>query len=163
MIQSIPTATTSTGKSEVYAFQNVSKNTFAPPPNLTAVELISQCEMLMVSHKSSFAFPNYPEAKKQFNVIYFSLTAEFEDLKGLFFGLTSIGQPAGIILEHQKELGTFSLKFYSNQSHEAAGYIDRIIKLVKEEIRFKKILKRILFNQREFESGEQLLRKELFS
>lgn len=152
-----------TANPEVFSFQKVSKTEGSQTSTTTVLELMQGNEMLEVTGHANFDFPNFPEAKKQFNVVYFKLSNDFDALKGLFLGLTSIGQPAGVILEQQKELGTFSLKFYTANQQKAAAYITKITKLLSEEIRFKAILKRLIANQQAFAAGEQLLQKELFA
>jgi hypothetical protein len=148
---------------EVFSFQKVSKTEGNQTTTIHVLELMQCHEMLEVTNHAKFNFPNFPEAKKEFNVVYFTLNKNLEALKGLFLGLTSIGQPAGVILEQQKELGTFSLKFYSMHEQNAAAYITKITKLLSEEIRFKAILKSIIANQQAFAAEEQLLRNELFA
>jgi hypothetical protein len=148
---------------ESFSFQTVSKRSEILSNPVNVAEMIMACEMVELTGQGSFNFPNFPEANKNFQVLYFKLTSDFENLKGLFNGLISIGQPQGVIVEFQKELNTYSLKFYSSNESAAAGYFSKITKVISEEIRFKMILKKIIENQKAFEAEGQLLRNEIFA
>lgn len=148
---------------ESFTFQSVSKRSEILAPSVSVTEMIMACDMVELTGQGSFNFPNYPEANKNFQVLYFKLTSDFESLKGLFNGLISIGQPNGVILEFQKELNTYTLKFYSSNEPVVSGYFSKITKVISEEIRFKKILKKIIENQKSFEAEGQLLRNEIFA
>jgi hypothetical protein len=125
--------------------------------------MIMACDMVDLTGQGSFDFPNFPETNKSFQVLYFKLSSEFESLKGLFNGLISIGQPNGVILEFQKELNTYSLKFYTANETFVSCYFSKITKLISEEVRFKKILKKVIENQKSFEAEGKLLRNEIFA
>jgi len=148
---------------ESFNFQSVSKRSENLTNQLNVTEMIMACDMVELTGQGSFNFPNYPEANKNFQVLYFKLSSDFESLKGLFNGLISIGQPQGVILEFEKELNTYTLKFYSSNEPVVSGYFSKITKVISEEIRFKKILKKIIENQKSFEAEGQLLRNEIFA
>lgn len=148
---------------ESFTFQSVSKRSENLSNQVNLTEMIMACDMVELTGMGSFDFPNYPGANKSFKVLYFRLASDFESLKGLFNGLISIGQPNGVILEFQKELNTYTLKFYSSNEPVVSGYFSKITKVISEEIRFKKILKKIIENQKSFEAEGQLLRNEIFA
>ncbi|MCH6199482.1 hypothetical protein MMU07_07830 [Aquiflexum sp. LQ15W] len=148
---------------ESFTFQSVSKKSEILAPSVSVTEMIMACDMVELTGQGSFNFPNYPEANKNFQVLYFRLASDFESLKGLFNGLISIGQPNGVMLEFEKELNRYTLKFYSSNEPVVLGYFSKITKVISEEIRFKKILKRIIENQKSFEAEGQLLRNEIFA
>jgi hypothetical protein len=161
-LMSVQKTSVQTPSQELFSFQKISKRSENPSQSINAVEMLNGCEMVQLTGQGSFDFPNFPEAKKSFQVLYFKLSADFESLKGLFNGLISIGQPKGVILEFQKELNTYTLKFYTADEPSVFHYFSKITKVVSEEIRFKKILKKIIENQKSFEAEGQLLRNELF-
>jgi hypothetical protein len=148
---------------ESFTFQSVSIRSENHSNQVSVTEMIMACDMVELTGQGSFNFPNYPESNKSFQVLYFRLASDFESLKGLFNGLISIGQPNGVILEFQKELDRYTLKFYSSNEPVVSGYFSKITKVISEEIRFKKILKRIIENQKSFEAEGQLLRNEIFA
>jgi hypothetical protein len=149
--------------SESFAFRQITKKVGDKASGLNPLEIMESCEMVHVVETASFDFPNYPEAKKSFHAIYFKLSPDFVIQRGLFNGLISIGKPEGVLLEFQKELGTYTLKYYQADETMATHYISKIFRLVSEEIRFKRILKRSIEKQKAFVKEEQLLRMELFA
>jgi hypothetical protein len=148
---------------EVFAFQKILKKEVNGTPSLSPLQILESCEMVEVMETAFFDFPNFPEAKKKFHVIYFQLAPQYSFLKGLFNGLISIGQPKGVLLEIEKEKETYSLKFYESEKLNVNNYLNKIFRIVLEEIRFKRILKKIIQNQEIFAKEEQLLKSELFA
>jgi hypothetical protein len=148
---------------ESFTFQSVSKKSEIITPSVSVTEIIMACEIVELTGKGFFDFPNYPGANKSFQVMYFKLALDFESMQGLFNGLISIGQPNGVILEYQKDLNTYSLKFYTANESAVGQYFAKITRVISEEVRFKKILRKTIENQKSFEAEGQLLRNELFS
>jgi hypothetical protein len=148
---------------ESFTFKSVSKRTEILNTAVNVVDMIMASEMVELTGQGSFHFPNFPEANKSFQVLYFKLASDFEGLRGLFNGLISIGQPKGVILEFEKELNSYTLKFYTADKLSVAQYFAKITKVISEEIRFKSILKQIIENQKSFEAENQLLRNEFFA
>ncbi|MDO9554732.1 hypothetical protein [Rhodonellum sp.] len=145
-----------------FAFQKVSKTQTTVENPLSVMDLMVACGIVQVTETASFDFPNFPEAKKSFQVIYFELSSDYATHTSLFGGLVSLGKPNGVILQQNRELGNFTLKFYASNSETVKSYLQKIFGIVEEEIRFKSILKKIIQNQQRFENEEQLLKKELF-
>jgi hypothetical protein len=148
---------------EPFAFQKITKRAGIDTLVLNPLEIMESCEIVNVLETAFFDFPNFPEAKKKFHVIYFQLAPQYSSLKGLFNGLISIGQPNGVLLEIEKEKLTYSLKYYESDQEKINEYLNKIFRIVLEEIRFKSILKKIIQNQVVFAKEEQLLRSELFA
>ncbi|WP_373493020.1 hypothetical protein [Aquiflexum sp.] len=148
---------------ESFAFQKITKKEGANTKGLNPLEIMESCGMVNVLETASFNFPNFPEAKKSFQVIYFELSEEFQAVKGLFNGLISLGQEEGVILESEKELSRYSLKYYVSDEMAVNSYLTKIFRFVSDEIRFKQILKKSIANQKAFAKEEQLLRMELFA
>lgn len=146
-----------------FSFQKITKKEGAFIKGLNPLEIIKSCEMVNVLETASFDFPNFPEAKKSFQVIYFELSEEFQAIKGLFNGLISFGHKSTVILDFEKELSRYSLKFYLSDEEVVNNYLNKIFSFVSDEIRFKRILKKSIENQKAFAKEEQLLRMELFS
>ena len=146
-----------------FAFQKISKKTGTNISGLNPLEIMRSCEMVNVLEIASFDFPNYPEAKKSFQVIYFELSEEYQSIKGLFNGLISFGQSEGVILEFEKDLSRYSLKYYVSNQEAVSNYMTKIFRFVSDEIRFKRILKKTIENQKAFAKEEQLLKMELFA
>jgi hypothetical protein len=154
---------TSFAANESFAFQKITKKQGVNATGLNPLEIMESCEMVNVTETASFDFPNYPEARKSFHVIYFKLSPDFVIHRGLFNGLISIGKSAGVILEFQKELNTYNLKYYRSDETKASLYISKIFRFISDEIRFKQILKKSIANQKAFAKEEQFLKLELFA
>lgn len=146
-----------------FAFQKITKKEGISTQGLNPLEVLASCEMVNVLETASFDFPNFPEAKKSFQVIYFELSEEFQTIKGLFNGLISFGQGDGVILDFEKDLSRYSLKYYVSDQEAVNSYLTKIFRFVSEEIRFKKILAKSIANQKAFAKEEQLLKMELFA
>jgi hypothetical protein len=146
-----------------FAFQKITKKEGINTKGLNPLEILYSCEMVNVLETASFDFPNFPEAKKSFQVIYFELTEEFQSIKGLFNGLISFGNSDGIILDFEKDLSRYSLKYYVSNQEAVNGYLTKIFRFISDEIRFKRILKKTIANQKAFAKEEQLLKMELFA
>jgi hypothetical protein len=119
--------------------------------------------MVEIVGLSGFGFPNFPESKKVFRVAYFKLNDEFKAIQPLFVGLISIGQPSKGTVEFYEEMDTFAVKYYQSDEQDMAAYLENIFSVLKEEIRFKQILKRVIEKQERFGKESQLLNRELFA
>jgi hypothetical protein len=124
---------------------------------------IRGCDMFDFTGKASFDFPNFPETNKVFHVVYFKLSAQYINLKGLLNGLAMLGQPKGVVFEYQKELKTYSFKYYAHENSEALTYIQKIVKTIYADIRFKQVLSALIQQEKDFVDSQKLLKKELFS
>lgn len=148
---------------QYFAFKEVSRNPESDTEALTVAELLDSSKFVLVSETNSFSFPNFPEAKKSFQVYYLDLHPNFSAFTGLFKGLIYSGKPEGVILEHNRELGNYTLKYYDSKGETVKNYLQKIFGVLDEEIRFKAILRKVIQNQKRINMEEQLLRQELFS
>lgn len=148
---------------ESFAFQKITKKQEINATGLNPLAIMKSCEMVHVIETASFDFPNFPEAKKSFQVIYFELSEEFYAIRGLFNGLINLGHKDAVILDFEKELSRYSLKFYISEEEGVKNYLTKIFRLVSEEIRFRQVLKRSIANQKAFAKAEQFLKMELFA
>lgn len=126
------------------------------------LEILESSGMLEVVGTSSFDFPNFIGAKKSFHLINFRLIEDFEGLKGLFNGLISLGQPKGVLVDFEKDRMLYSIKYYRSDENTVNAYLNRIFGFLTEEIRFKRILRKLIENQEAFAKEEALLKGELF-
>lgn len=147
---------------EVYSFQKISKKEDQMKGSTGPLEVLESCGMLEVVGTSSFDFPNFIGANKSFHLINFKLIEEFKELKGLFNGLISLGKPMGVLIDFEKDRMLYSLKYYRSDENTVNAYLNRIFGFLSEEIRFKRILRKLLENQEAFSKEEALLKAELF-
>ncbi|MCH7408237.1 hypothetical protein MM239_02430 [Belliella sp. DSM 111904] len=146
-----------------FAFQNISRVKRSESSATSVIGMLELCGMLEVIETSSFDFPNFPEAKKKFNVVYFKINESFASLKGLFRGLTSLGKPGEVILENEVSQGVFTLKYYQSNEIKVKSYLATLIETVENELRFKQVLDQIIENQRKIKAEEGLLLQKLFA
>jgi hypothetical protein len=148
---------------EEFSFRRISKNEGQLSKNSTPLQVLESCGMFEITGTAAFDFPNFPEANKSFHLINFKLTEEFAALKGLFNGFINLGQPLGVLMVFEKDRKIYSLKYYKADEEVVNVYLNRVFRFVSEEIRFKRILRKILENQKAFAKEEGLLKAELFS
>ncbi|MCH7400579.1 hypothetical protein ACFOUP_11460 [Belliella kenyensis] len=150
-------------KAGAFAFQNISRARRSESTAVSVIGMLEMCGMLDVVESSSFDFPNFPEAKKQFHVVYFTINESFSSLRGLFRGLTSLGKPGEVILENDASKGLFTLKYYQSNERKVKSYLATLIETVENELRFKQILNQIIENQRKIKAEQSLLLQKLFA
>ena len=146
----------------IYHFQEVSKNLSITKEHIGVAEVLQMQGIVEVTGRAGFDFPNFPEVRKEFRVVYFRMADGFKSAQALLNGLIAIGQPEKGLVEFSKELDTFSVKFYSNTEHHTVSYLEKIFGVLKEEFRFKRILRTVIENQSRFGAESQLLKAELF-
>ncbi|KEO72503.1 hypothetical protein [Anditalea andensis] len=156
-IQSIPSA------QDNFAFQSISKNSDLSIGSLSVLEIMDSCEFIDLRTTKTFDFVGHPEAGKQYTVIGFSLSGKAAALKGLFNGIISLGNPKEVGLTYQADLDTYVFKYYQKDQHIAIGYLQKIIKMIESEIRFKAVLKKVIENIKAFDFSQQFLRNEIFN
>lgn len=148
---------------KAFTFRKISKRSISVSEDLRIFEIMKSCQMLNVVEVASFDFPNFPEAKKKFNAIYFIINPSFASINSLFRGLISLGRPLGVIIEYTSEKKQFTLKYYDSDEDIAKAYLNKIIQNIVEEIRFKCILTSILQHRLNIELEESLTLKKLFA
>lgn len=121
-----------------------------------------QSPFFMLKHQSCFDFPNFPETQKVFHVLYFEWAHNEAQLKALFNGLILLGQSHGIVLEFQKELNTYALKYYHHNHARALDYLQKTEYYLSKELRFKQVLSSYLIQEKRHEQSQSLLQRELF-
>lgn len=117
----------------------------------------------ILKDQACFDFPNFPEAQKVFHVMYFEWSQDEVQLKALLNGLLLLGQPHGIVLEFQKALNTYALKYYAHNSGIALDYLQRLEDYLSKELRFKQVLSSYLHQEKRHQQSQGLLQRELFA
>jgi hypothetical protein len=92
-----------------------------------------------------------------------ALNPHFENLSSLFIGLSSFGKPFDLIIEKEKHSSVFSVSFPVSSESIVLNYLQRILLMLTEEVKFKTVLKKVLENQKRFKAEESLLMNELFN
>ncbi len=85
----------------------------------------------------------------------------FEQLLPLFKGLISLGKPISLSLIYGVEQPQVFFTFSRSEKQVVVGFFIQIINLLKKEVRFKEILKKVLENKKRFQSEQALLQAAL--
>lgn len=149
--------------SKRFAFQQVSKLNPEKSQKQSLQGMIVESGIFQINDTSGFDFPNFPETRKQFKILYLNLSEEFEDIKGLIRGLISLGQPTGVVFQFEKELNRFNLKFYQHDEEIVYNYLSNIFNTLNEERRFKMVLRRIIEVEKSRKAEERFLYQELLA
>ncbi|WP_186756436.1 hypothetical protein [Echinicola salinicaeni] len=152
---------TSVLNQNTFSFKSVIRNNVQDRSNINVYDWLQQHDAVKVEGKGAFDFANFKNSNKSFQVVYFSLDAELADHYALFRGIVLAGQPKEVFLENVHEKRSFSLKFYKNNESVAKEYLEKVFRIVNEEIRFKKVLRKVLVNQEKHRLEEKLLLNEL--
>ncbi|AWW31939.1 hypothetical protein DN752_18340 [Echinicola strongylocentroti] len=153
--------TNSVQQNKIFSFQSVSRNEAVEATSLTAYDWLENNEFVQLQGQGSFGFQNYADANKKFQAIYFTLKGNLAAQYAFFRGIVLAGQPKEIYLENIHENRSFTLKFYKKNEEVAKRYLEKIFKIVNEEIRFKQVLRKVLVNQEKHRLEEKLLFNEL--
>ncbi|QDH79677.1 hypothetical protein FKX85_11775 [Echinicola soli] len=151
----------STQNNNIFSFQSVSRNKDKDLTSLSAYDWLAHNEFVQLEGQGSFGFHNYADANKKFQAIYFTLKGDIAAHYAFFRGIVLAGQPKEIYLENIHENRSFTLKFYKKNEAVAKQYLEKIFRIVNEEIRFKQVLRKVLINQEKHRLEEKLLLNEL--
>ncbi|AGA78716.1 hypothetical protein Echvi_2469 [Echinicola vietnamensis DSM 17526] len=151
----------STQNNHIFSFQSVIRNKTTDQKSLSAYEWLSENEFVQLEGQGTFGFHNFEAANKQFQAIYFTLKGDLAAHYAFFRGIVLAGQPKEVYLENIHENRSFTLKFYKKNEAVAKEYLEKIFRIVNDEIRFKQVLRKVLINQEKHRLEEKLLFNEL--
>ncbi|PRY85687.1 hypothetical protein [Mongoliibacter ruber] len=149
--------------SDVFAFQQVSKSSPSIAENQSLLEMIADSGIFQVIGSAGFDFPNFPETQKKFKVLYLNLSDDFSSLMGILNGLIHLGQPSGVVLQYEKELDRFNLKFYLHDEELVRNYLVKLFASISGEKRFRKVLRRVIEVEKARKVEEKFLYQELLA
>ncbi|MDI1321372.1 MAG: hypothetical protein PSV36_01410 [Algoriphagus sp.] len=86
----------------------------------------------------------------------------FAVLFPLFKGLISLGKPKGLNLTFSTEEKAAFFYFPVESNQDVSLFFNRVIALLKKEVRFKLILKEVITNRNRFKSEQILLQQAFF-
>ncbi len=85
----------------------------------------------------------------------------FEKLLPLFRGLILLGKPATLSLIYDFDRAQVFFTFSQSESQEVERFFNRVIDLLKKEVRFKQILEKVIENNRRYQAEQALLHSSL--
>ncbi|MDN3670223.1 hypothetical protein QWY93_12900 [Echinicola jeungdonensis] len=147
--------------SQTFSFNSINRNEPKTSQPKDLLNWLEGHEAVEIEGIGGFDFKNFPESQKKFQTIYFHLKGEVESFYSLFRGLVLAGHPKEVFIESIHEKRYFTLKYYQSNEGIAKAYVNKLFKLIEDEIRFKKVLKKIIQNQKKHQLEESLLYSEL--
>ncbi|UJP63771.1 hypothetical protein [Mongoliitalea daihaiensis] len=126
----------------------------------TLADWFHSCAWIQVDSTGSFSFPNFPEKKEVFQVFYCSVKES--KIKHLLKTILSLGGLSGKLIDYQKENDSFIFRLYKHEEQALLIQLKRIENYLSKELRFKRVLAQVIFNERKHRAQERLLRNELF-
>ena len=85
----------------------------------------------------------------------------FEKLLPLFRGLVVLGKPTTLNFIYDFHQAQIFFTFSLNEKKAVERFFGRIIDLLKNEVRFKKILEKVIENNRKYQAEQSLLQSSL--
>lgn len=86
----------------------------------------------------------------------------FASLFPLFKGLVNSGRPIGLNLTFSNEEKAAFFYYPAESKEEVSLFFNRVVALLKKEVKFKLILKEVIANRIRFKSEQVLLQQALF-
>ncbi|GGZ26205.1 hypothetical protein GCM10007049_18530 [Echinicola pacifica] len=145
----------------IFSFQSVIRNNNKEVNELNVREYLASRSDVELEGQGTFSFGNYAGVNKEFNAVYFNLKGNLSEHYAFFRGLVLAGQPNELFLESVHETKSFTLKFYNKNEAVAKKYLEKLFKIVEDELRFKQVLRKVLVNQERHKLEEKLLFNEL--
>lgn len=87
----------------------------------------------------------------------------FEKLLPLFKGLMLLGKPTTLSLIYDFNRAQVFFTFSQAESQEVERFFNKVIELLKKEVRFKQILEKVIENNRRYQAEQALLQSSLHS
>lgn len=126
----------------------------------TLVDWITASEWMCMEDSSSFDFPNFPEKNEVFQVFYSKVNDK--EISKLFRTVLALGGFTSRLIEYQKEKDLFVFRLYQSQEPELLAKLEWLQAYIEKELRFKKVMSRLIANEKKYQAEERLLRRELF-
>lgn len=133
----------------------------ATTENVQSLEdwLLASQWMCMVE-SSSFDFPGFPGKNEVFKVFY--CTVENQEISNLFRTILALGGFVSRIAEYQREQNLFVFRLYQSQEQKLLFNLAWIQGYIEKELRFKKVIQKLIANEKRYLAEQRLLRNELF-
>ena len=141
---------------ENYSFHKVSTNDIKSSDRTRLLDWLKENDLIYLqSEKVSI------DSNSQKQTFTFSLTGISSDYFPLLRGIAASGQGSAFKLQVNSKLKSFAFLYDKLDEEEAKEYLKKVLNLVRKEIRFKQVLRKVLFNQEKFSREEKLLFSEM--
>lgn len=141
---------------QTFSFQTVSTNEKSNPKSRVLENWINLDEHISVEKQSTFT-----QANKTYREICFNLSGQAAAYYPLFRSIIASLPSYLHSLQANRKAKCFVLKFDVGMENEISAYLSKAIDLIKAEIRFKQVLRKLIDNQERFNREERLLFNQL--
>lgn len=144
-----------TSSERVFNFKSVLRNETSNPESLTLEGWMNLDEHITVGELATVT-----QSNQTYRKICFSLSGHAAAYYPLFRSIIASGPPH-VHLITNKEVKGFVLKFVVGMEDEVSRYLAKVLDMIKAEIRFKQVLRKLIANQERFLLEERLLFNQL--
>lgn len=85
----------------------------------------------------------------------------FEQLLPLFRGLNLLGKPKSLSIIYDFDRAQAFFTFSQTEKHAVVRFFNQIMELLKKEVKFKEVLKKVIENNKRFQAEQALLQSAL--
>lgn len=141
---------------EDYSFHKVSKNNVSSSDKIRLLDWLKEYDLVYLqSEKIS------TETGVTHQEVIFCLTGNAADYFPLLRSIAAVGHGSAFRLQVNSKLKSFTFRYGLQDEAEAGVYLSKVLNLVRKELRFKQVLRKIIYNQDKFRREEKLLLGEM--
>ena len=141
---------------ENYSFQKISTNDINSSVRTRLLDWLKDNDLIYLQSQEVSI-----ESNSQKQTLKFSLTGISSDYFPLLRGIAASGYAKAFWLQVNSKLKSFVFEYDNQDEAEAKEYLSKVLNLVRKEIRFKQVLRKIIYNQDKHRREEKLLFGEL--
>jgi hypothetical protein len=141
---------------ENYSFQKVSTNDVSSSAQIRLLDWLKENDLIYLQSEKVFMDSQFPKQE-----VVFCLTGISTDYFPLLRGIAASGHGSPFRLLVNSPLKSFTFAYDIQDEAEARIYLSKVLNLVRKEIRFKQVLRKVIYNQEKFKREEKLLFSEM--
>lgn len=141
---------------ENYSFHKVSTNDNRISDTTSLLDWIKENDLIYLQSEGGSI-----DIHSQNKSLIFSLSGISSDYFPLLRGISASGFGSAFKLLVKPQSKIFTFVYNIQDEAEAKEYLSKVFNMVRKEIRFKQVLRKVLFNQEKFRREEKLLFNEM--
>lgn len=141
---------------EDYSFHKVSKNNVGSSDKIRVLDWLKDNDLVYLQSEKISTEARFPHQE-----VIFCLTGIAADYFPLLRAIAAAGYGSALRLQVDSRLKCFTFVYGLQDEAEAGEYLSKVFNLVRKEIRFKQVLRKIIYNQDKHRREEKLLFGEL--
>lgn len=143
---------------ENYSFQKVSTNDVTSSGKIRLLDWLKENDLIYMQSEKVSMDSQFPKQE-----VIFCLTGISADYFPLLRGIAASGMGSALRIQVNSALKSFTFVYDKRDEAEAKEYLSKVLSLVRKEIRFKQVLRKVIFNQEKYKREEKLLFSEMTS